>query len=222
MMLRPILFLLALVTLVPAQSPVLQTRLLTLALDGKIESAFFQNGGEIQPFEAERANLGVPQKYVGPRQLTLRSSREEFAMPPPVQVPLATVLLPERAAMVLLICAKTKDEKLKLAAYDISPVGFRAGDYRLFNFSNEPLSVIMGAHKFALQPGMDRLITQTSSQGQTPDIPIRIARMDHGKPIEVYSSVWGHQAVKRNYVFLFAGSHPTRPVGIRRFADYPE
>jgi hypothetical protein len=31
----------------------------------------------------------------------------------------------------------------------------------------------------------------------------------------------GHQPVKRNDVFLFNGSHPTRPIAIRRFSDHP-
>jgi hypothetical protein len=219
---RPILFLFAFSAGGLAQSPVIQTRILTLSLDSKIENVFFETSGGVQPFEAERTNLGAALKYVGPRQFTLRASREEFSMPPPVPVPLATVLLPEKAGMVLLVSAKAPEEKLKLAAYDISPDGFRAGDYRLFNFSNESLSVIIGPHKFALQPGTDRVVSEASWQSQSSDIPIRIARMDNGKPFLVYASVWGHQAAKRNYVFLFNGSHPTRPVGIRRFADYPE
>ena len=222
MNLRPLLIVAALATPALGQSPAVKTSLLTLSLDSKIEDAFFNNGGEVQPFQADRTGFGATVKYVGPRQFILRGSAEEFAEPPPGPPPLSAVLLPEKASMVLLVGGRAGEDQLKLAAYDISPGDFRAGDYRLFNFSNEALSVVIGTHKFALQPGADRIVSQASWREKIADIPVRIASMEDGKPRQVYASIWGHQSVKRNYIFLLNGSHPTRPVGIRRFSDYPD
>jgi len=222
MIIRFLLLLAALATQAPAQAVPLRTRILTLSLDARIENVFFQSGGEVHPFEADRSGFGEPLKYVGTQRFIVRASAEEFAVPSPAPPPLASVMLPEKARLVLLVGARAAEDKLKLAAYDISPDGFQAGDYHLFNFSTRALSVIFDTHKFVLQPGADRLVSEASWRSGAADIPIRIAHLENGKPRRVFASVWGHQSVKRNYVFFFNGSHPTRPVGIRRFSDYPE
>lgn len=219
---RLILLLAILAGHAPGQAPPHKTRILTLSLDQTIEDVFFINDGQVQPFHAERGGLGAPVAYSGPRGFVLRATAAEFSAPPPAPPPLASVLLPSNSNLVLLVGGRAANGKIRLAAYDLSSSGFRAGDYRVFNFSEKAVSVILGKLRFALTPGTDRIVSDASWQAAATDVPIQMAHIENGKPRRVYSSVWGHQPVKRNLVFLFNGSHHTRPVSIRRFSDYPE
>ncbi len=160
--------------------------------------------------------------YTGPRQFVLRGSAEEFAAKPPLPEPLASAVLPERSNLVLLVADRSTDGKTKLTAYDVDAAGFKAGDYRVFNFSEKAVSLIFGRSKFALKPGEDRIVSDVALQDKALDVVVQIAQVEEGKLKRVYASAWGHQPVKRNYVFLFNGSHPTRPIAIRRFSDHPK
>lgn len=206
----------------PGQTAPVKTRMLTLSLDQQLENVFFMNAGKVVPFNADRTGLGSPFDYTGTRQFILRASAEEFTTEPPLPPPLAAVPLPEGAKLVLLVCSRSPDDKIKLAAYDVSIDGFRAGDYKVFNFSRKTVSLIFGRSKFALKPGENKIVSDPALQNKALDVAVQIAQVEGGKPKRVYASAWGHQPVKRNYVFLFDGSHPTRPIAIRRFSDRPE
>jgi hypothetical protein len=212
----PILAILA--TCAFGQAQPLKTRILTLALDGKI-NAFFMNAGKVEPFTAERSGLGSPFAYTGSSQFLLRAQQDDFAADP-LPAPLASVALPRQSKLILLTAQSAADQKIKLNAYDISAAGFRPGDYRVFNFSDRNLLLILGKSKFALRPGDDKIVSNAILRDNTLDLVIRIAKIEGGKPKQVYASAWGHQPVKRHFVFLFNGSHHTRPIAIRRFADY--
>jgi len=202
------------------QTPPIKTQLLTLALDLPIENAFFLNDGKPQPFTADRSGLGDPLDYTGQRLLILRGNAEEFTAEPPLPPPLASVSLPEQSKLVLLVAGGTPDNKIKLSAYDVSAEGFRAGDYRVFNFSDKTVSLILGTSKFALKPDGDEIVSNPILREKVLDVVVQIAEVENGEAKRVYASAWGHQPVKRNFVFLFNGSHPSRPIAIRRFADY--
>jgi hypothetical protein len=204
------------------QSPPLKARILTIALDQPLENAFFLNAGKVEPFTSDRSGLGTPFEYTGPRELILRANAADFAAKPPVPAPLASVLLPTQAQLILLVSGRDSEGKLKLTAYDVSAGAFRAGDYRVFNFSEKVVSLILGRSKFALKPGEDFIVSDVALQDQALDVVVQIAQVENGAPKKVYASAWGHQPVKRNFVFLFNGSHPTRPIAIRRFSDHPQ
>jgi hypothetical protein len=203
------------------QPPPIKTRILTISLDQPLENVFFLNAGKVEPFTSDRTGLGSPFDYTGTRELILRANADEFAAKPPVPPPLASVLLPAQAKLVLLVAGHT-DEKIKLTAYDVSSGAFRAGDYRVFNFSDKTVSLIFGRVKFALKPNEDKIVSDVALQDKALDVVVQIAQVENGEPKRVYNSAWGHQPVKRNFVFLFNGSHPTRPIAIRRFSDRPE
>jgi len=213
--------LVACATPILGQSAPVRVQILTISIDTKIENSFFQSDGKIQPFKADPSDFGEPLSYVGPSQFMLRGAAEEFTAQPPGPLPLATVQLPEKATVVLLIGGHTPEAKLKLTAYDISAGGFRAGDYRVFNFSEKAVSLILGRAKFALKPGEDNIVSDVALQDNVLDVVVQIAQVEAGVPQRVYTSAWGHQPIKRNFVFLFNGNHPTRPIAIRRFSDYP-
>lgn len=204
------------------QNPPLKTRILTISTDQPVENAFFLNDGKVQPFESDRSGLGEPTPYTGPRQFVLRGSAEEFVAKPPLPEPIASAVLPEHSNLILLVADRSPEGKTKLSAYDVDADGFKAGDYRVFNFSEKTVSLIFGRSKFALKPGEDRMVSDVALQDKALDVVVQIAQVEEGKLKRVYSSTWGHQPVKRNYVFLFNGSHPTRPIAIRRFSDHPK
>lgn len=202
------------------QNEPLKTRMFTLSLDDSIEDVFFLNEGKSQAFKAELSGLGEPFAYTGPALFALRANPEEFAAKPPLPAPLASVELPSKAKLVLLIGKHDADKKIKLNAYDVSPDGFRAGDYRIFNFSDKTLSLILGESKFALKPGDEKTVSNPILRDKVLDVIIQIAEVKDGKPKRVYGSAWGHRPTKRHFVFLFNGTHRAYPVAVRRYSDY--
>lgn len=222
MLLRILSTLVLLAASASGQAPPVKTRILALALDREIEGAFFLSDGKPRPFSANRSGLGDPFDYSGESRFVLRAKAEEFAAKPPLPPPLGSVALPAASKLVLLVAGSAPDDKIRLSAYDVSADGFRAGDYRVFNFSNKSVSLMLGASKFALKPGQDETVSNSILREKALDVAIQIAEIKDGVAKRVYSSAWGHQPTKRNFVFLFNGSHPTRPIAIRRFADYTD
>jgi hypothetical protein len=205
-----------------AQEPEkIRTEILTLALEEPVAGLFFHNGKEVAVFQANLTGLGQPLLYHGPRRLLLRGSEAEFAAKPPLPEPAAAVDLPAGCDRVLLLCMKSGQAPLKLIAYDISTGKSGAGDYRFFNFSKQPVSVILGDKRFALQAGRDTIVSDLSWKKDTLDLPMQMAIVKDGKAKLAYSSVWGHRSGRRNFVFLFDGKQPAKPVGVYRFFDIP-
>jgi hypothetical protein len=204
-----------------APAPTVSTEILTLALNDPVADLFFHNGKEVQPFQANLTGLGQPLAYKGPRRFAVRASAAEFAAKPPLPDPVAAVDLPLDCNRVLMLCMKSGQEPLKLRAYDISTGKSKAGDYRFFNFSRQPISVILGGAKFALPAGRDTNVSEASWGRETLDLPMQMAVVQKGKAKLVFSAVWGHRPGRRNFVFLFDGKHPSKPVGVYRFFDVP-
>jgi len=221
---KRIFLLLSLLTLSsPAQEqvPMLNTEFLTVALEEPINELFFLNGKEVVSMDANLTGLSQPFAYKGPRRLILRTTAAEFAAKPPLPAPAATVELPLNSNRILLAFLKSGDKPLRIIAYDISSSGSRAGDYRFFNFSSKSLSTILGEQRFAIEPGKDKIVSDQSWRGDVLDLSIKVAAIENNKPKRLYSSVWGHRPGRRNFIFMFDGRHPTRPIGICRFFDIP-
>lgn len=210
-----------------AQPPLVTTRLFTYAPGGLPPSfvGFYRSGQKIEPFNASSGTLGLPADYVGPALFELRASLADFAPPPEGQKPkppLATVTLPTNADNVLLLCSSLADGKFRLTAYDISSGQLKPGDYRAFNFSKSPLSVILGENRFALAPGKDTLVKDSKWQDQPMAFPIQIATVSDGKAKKVFSSFWEHYPARRNLLFFFDGNHASEPITFANFsADLP-
>jgi len=196
------------------------TEFLTVALDEAVEGLFYSDGKTPQPFEANITGLSQPLRYVGPRRFTVREDAAEFSLTAPLPTPVASVDFPLNCRRVLLACVKSPNSPLRLVAYDISSTN-RAGDYRFFNFSSKPLSLILGEKRVALQPSKDILISSTSWRDAVLDLPIKVAALENKQPKLVYSSIWGHRPGRRNFIFMFDGNHPSQPVIFCRFFDIP-
>lgn len=211
--------LLLLQSLVQAQE--ISTKIMTISLDESPGELFFINDGKVESYVSSRSGLGRPFGYKGTRRFTLRSKPEEFALskPPP---PVVSVLLPSGADTVLLVSAKAENDQLSIRAFGIETQTFKAGDYKFFNFSNQDLVMICGNRQFGIRAGEDKLISDEAMKKDVIDVTVRIGRLEDGQAKQIYASRWGHQPVKRNFIFLFNGRHASSPVAIRRYSDRPK
>ena len=207
-------------TAVAQQPQAVDTEFVTIALDEGVDGLFYFDGVAAQPFQANITGISQPLRYKGPERFALRANAADFTLKPPLPPPAASVLLPLNCQRVLITCVKSGDEPLRLVAYDIS-TNNRAGDYRFFNFSKQTLSLILGEKRFALAPGKDTSVTDAAWSGNVMDIPIQAAAVQGNKPKLVYSSIWGHRPGRRNFIFMFDGRHPTKPINFCRFFDIP-
>lgn len=201
------------------QDEVIQTEIVTIALDAPLDNLFFHNGKEISRFQANPTGLGEPLAYKGPIRFALRTSEAEFAAKPPLPAPHAWVDLPVGSERVLIACLKSADAPLRLVAYDIAKARIDSGDYRFFNFSHSAISVIMGDQKIAIKPGENTLVADAAWKKDVGEIDVAMAMMKDGRPKPVYSSQWGNRPGRRNYIFLFDGPQEYKPIRICRFFD---
>lgn len=216
-----LLFLSLLVTSATAQEEIVTTEILSLALDEPVAGLYFNNGKEIAIFQANLTGLGEPLTYKGPRRLLFRSSEAEFTAEPPLPPPAAFVDLPLNSDRILLVCVKTKDQPPKMIAYDIAKGRSGAGDYRFFNFSHSTISSNFGGKQFAVRPGADTIITDSSWKTEVLELDMELAIVTDGKAKPVYSSVWGHRPGRRSFIFMFDGLQSYKPIRICRFFDVP-
>ena len=204
-----------------SQETLVNTEIVTIALDDSVAGLFFNNGKSISLFQANPTGLGEPLKYKGPPRFLLRTSEAEFALKPPLPAPHAWVDLPLNSDRVLLACLKSGDAPMKMVAYDIGRGRIGAGEYRFFNFSRSVISVIFGEKKFVVKPGQDTLVSDASWKQEVGEIDLELAIVKGGKPKRVYSSQWGNRPGRRNYIFMFDGPQDYKPIKICRFFDVP-
>jgi len=218
---KSILFLIAGLAVLPVsgKEPTIKTEIVTVALDDLVTGLYFHNGKDISIFQANPTGLGEPLKYEGPRRFALRKSEAEFSQTPPLPAPFASVMLPQDANRVLVICSKAANDKVRLVAYDIGSSKIKEGDYRVFNFSRTPVSAILGEAKFAIKSGSDRVVSHHSWKDEVLELDVDLAIIRDGKAKRVYSSQWGHRPGRRNFIFLFDGAQEFSPLRICRFFD---
>jgi hypothetical protein len=217
-----LLFLLGLLALpASSQEVMVDTEIVTIALDEPVAGLYFHNGKDVALLQANSTGLGEPLKYKGTQRFLLRTSAAEFSMKPPLPAPHAWVDLPLNSGRVLLACLKSGDAPVKMVAYDIGNARIREGEYRFFNFSHSVISVIFGEHKFAVKSGEDSLVSDPSWKKEVGEIDLAMAIMKEGKAKPVYSSQWGNRPGRRNYIFMFDGPQEYKPIRICRFFDVP-
>jgi len=212
-----------------AQSPppVISTSIVTFApasLPGGFQT-YYRTAEGVELFTASAGTLGLPSPYTGPQIFALYGSKADLEPPAPGQKPkppVASVTLPNNCDLVLILCTRTADNKVGLVAYNLDSRDLKSGDYRVFNFSKSPVSMIMGDQRFALNPGKDNIVRDSKWHGETIALPIKIATVADGKAKSVYSSFREHYSQSRTLMFLFNGSHPSRPITFATFnADTP-
>jgi hypothetical protein len=185
-------------------------------------TAFFQNGGEILPFTANAGGLGEPIRYQGPKKLVLRSSVEEFGLSPEkMKPPIAVIDLPENCNNILLLAADAGGGKLRLIPFDVASGNLRPGDYKIFNFSDSVVSMIMGPQKFTISPRENKTITDPSWKGEAKAFSLKIATVNGKEFTLVNETMWEHYPQKRQVIFLFKGRRQGEPIGFMCFNVEP-
>ena len=213
--------------LAQAQQQKIKTALVTYALGGPPGGfkAFFRNGEEIKPFAANSSGLGEPFRYEGPRRFEIRESMEAFEAPPAGQQakpPLAFVDLPENSNNILVLAADAGQGKIRLLAYDVSSANLRAGDYRIFNFSNSTVEINIGKQKLVLARAQNEMMKDAAWQDPKPQaLPLLIRKFSGKAMVPVKQSPWEHWPTKRTVMFLFDGAHKGEPLGIMSFNVEP-
>jgi len=180
----------------------------------------YQAGGNIELFTASVGTLGLPSPYNGPRDLALYGSKadaEAAAGGKNSIQPIATVTLPEKSDLALIICTRTAGDKVSLAAYNVDSRDLKSGDYRIFNFSKSTISITIGEQKLELAPDNDSILRDAKWHNEAIALPIKIATVTDGKSRPVYSSLREHSPRNRTLMFLFDGSHPSRPITFTTF-----
>jgi len=206
------------------QPEMIKTQLVTVALNVNDATLYYRTGEEVKEFTAGMNGLGAPFVYQGPRRFILHTSKEAFEPPKEGQKPpepAAFVDLPERSGRVLLVCVPTEDKSLRLIAYDIAQNSMKGGDYKVFNFSNSNLSIILGDQRFIVPKSKDIQATDGAWDDGVLDLQCKIGiiQPDNKTVSPAYSSVWGHRPIRRNMVFIFNGVRSQNTVQVRRFYD---
>lgn len=201
------------------QTPTVRTEIVSIALADSVENLFFWNGKEAALFQANSTGLSEALRYEGPATFVLRKDAHEFTSTAPLPAPMASVTLPAQSSRVLIACLRTKDQALKLVAYDISKTTIQEGDYRFFNFSHAQLAIQIDKERLSISPGKTLLASNSAWRKQVTEIDVSIALRRGKSLIPVYSSQWGHRPGRRNFIFLFDGTHDYQPVKICRVFD---
>lgn len=201
--------------------PPIKTKLVTVSMGGNVEKLFYKSGDKINLFQAYQLGFGPSLDYVGPRRFILHQSEAAFTAEPPGPPPVAFTDLPANSDKVLLLCVPGAEGKLRLVPYDISKRESQAGDYRIFNLSKDVISVILGDKKFVVNPSQDTIVSSQAWRSGGMDMRCQLATVKDGVATKVYASIWGHEATRRNFIFLTNGATATMPIEILTFYDVP-
>ena len=203
-------------------SPAVSTHILTFAPTGLPEAfqTYYRTVGSIELFTASVGTLGPPSPYAGPQDFALYASEDDAkasAKRKPANPPVATVTLPEKCDLVLLVCNRSADDKVNLTASNLDSKDLKSGDYRIFNFSKSAVSMNVGDQTLTLEPGKDSIVRDSKWHDDIISLPIKIAIVTDDKSRSVYSSFREHSPQDRTLMFLFDGSHPSRPITFATF-----
>lgn len=211
-----------------AQDDIVKTKLMPVGMAGSIRGLYFRNEGKTAELHASMTGFGEGIDYTGSALLALYSSEAALAQPKPGSQPpkpLTTVTLPKGADRVLLVIAPPphKGAAPAIRAYGVATSDLRVGDYRLFNFAQENVVVLLGGQRAFLKPGGITTLRDAGWSREVLDLPVKLgSRDENGSTRLLYSTVWGHQPGQRNFILILAGATAAHPVDVRRFYDVPE
>lgn len=205
-----------------------RTELLTLAFNGSLPGYYYKSGGQVLKLTASAQGISAPVFYQGPPLISLYEKESDLAphkegeeKPEPV----LRVKLPPGNDRVLLVFAYTGTQKRipGATAYGISMQSMKEGDYRIFNFSKQSIYAILNDKKTKVAPGKQSNVSDASWKREILDMKVAFGlQAPDQKARSVYSSVWGHRPVRRNFIFIFDRPDKFRPLDIRMFYDVPK
>lgn len=196
-----------------------RTELLALSIANPVEELYYRSGNNVEVFRSGGVGLGQPMPYSGSAVLRLYRKRSEVPSAEAEANPLfrgpepaATVRLPPDQNRILLLCHQTKDSTLRLMAVPASFEDLHTGDYKVFNFSGQPIAMRLGEQTLRLAPKESRSLANQKWRQQTMNLEVMIGIKTESGPRSVFSTVWGHDPACRYFVFLLDGFHASTPI----------
>lgn len=205
----------------------IRTEFVTLSVTSGVPAYYYRDKDRITKLEVSAHGTGTPVAYRGPAVLALYERPEDLApreRDQPIPKPALHVTLPNGEDRILLIFSKTgtgPEAKILSRALGISTQKMKPGDYQVFNFSNTKAFILMNKVKVTVEPGKHSYLSSADWKSEIIDIEIKIGVNDDKGLRRVYSSVWGHMPVRRNFLFLFDRNDRYNPFQIRRHHDVP-
>jgi hypothetical protein len=200
------------------------TEFVTLSLSGGAPAHYYRDGKKVIKLEVSAQGIGAPVTYSGPAVLSLYDDPAELAPQDPDKPkpePSFQVALPADEDRILLIFSNAQGALPGVRALGISTAKMKAGDYRIFNLSRRNAYVVMNDEKAIIQPGKPADISSASWRSGTLDMEVRFGLREEEGLRQVYSSVWGHRASRRSFLFILDRDDEFNPFEIRRYHDVP-
>ncbi len=222
----PLLLFLCLIGSCPGQSDKEQvtTEIVTLSLGGGVPAYYYEDSTKVIRLEVSAQGIGAPVEYRGPAMLSLYDDPADLAPRDPDKPgpkPAFQVSLPAGEDRILLLFSTAQGAQPKVRALGISTAKMKAGDYRVFNLSRRNAYIVMNDEKEIIQPGKPADISSASLKSGTLDMEVRFGLREEEGLRQVYSSVWGHRASRRSFLFILDRDDEFNPFEIRRYHDVP-
>lgn len=198
------------------------TELITISIGGGVPACYFRNKDKITKLDVSAQGFGAAVRYHGPLTLSLFKDPAELAPPAsgkPMPEPFLRTPLPVGEDRILLVFTNGRGSPTGLRAFGISTNEMKAGDYRIFNFSGRNAYVVMNDEKNIVQPGKPADVSCPEWRSGTLDMEVRFGLSEDQGLRQVYSSVWGHRASRRTFLFILDRADEFNPFEIRRYHD---
>lgn len=199
-----------------------RTDLMPIGLGADI-TLHYLNKGVPASMDLLQSGMGTPRFYKGPKTVAFYAKAEDLAKIGKADAvpPVAQVILPD-AGRVLLLALTNAEKQRKLVAYPVKDSELSEGEYRIYNFSHLRVACLLGRKSSDLAPGTSYDVKDDALHGKDGDVGAQFAWIDDKKQKHlVYSTIWGHAAKARSYVFLMDTGNPQQPLDVRKFHDVP-
>ena len=204
----------------------INTELVTISLGGGVPAYYYCDRKKVIKLEVSAQGIGAPVAYRGPAVLALYDNPDDLAPrepDAPAPVPDLLVSLPADEDRILLVFSPADGQgKPAVRALGISTGKMKAGDYRIFNLSGKNAYIIMNEEKAIAHPGKPVDISSAAWKAGTLDMEVRFGLREAEGMRQVYSSVWGHRATRRTFLFILDRADEFNPFEIRRYHDVPQ
>ncbi|MGJ8724116.1 MAG: hypothetical protein ACSHYB_06125 [Roseibacillus sp.] len=229
-----LLFFLSFLAFSQGQEQTVKTEILTLSFGKSLPECYILNGNKTEKISIIPQRLSVPLKYSGSSKLHFFASEEEAKasrLANSTSEPLATFDIPSSGDQTLLVLdfsnkeVKTEGEEevpVPVAkAFPISNKDFKVGDYLVFNFSEKDVHLYLGELELELAGGENGTISDATLRKESSDLTVRLQTEVMEEARDVYSSIWGHRNIQRNFLFILDRDDKFRPLNLRKYSDVP-
>jgi len=207
-------------------SNIVTKEILTVCVNGQMDGLYYRSGNDVYRLRAFQTGIGAPILYKGTNPLYLYAKPSDLLPPKKGEIvpkPVAKVTFPSDKRVLLIFKKGMKNKsKISVSAFGASTDSLQAGDYRIYNFSQQNIYTMMGKKKVKILPRKHTVLSSSQWRQGIMDLEVRFGIESKKSVKKVYSSVWGHRPQKRHFLFVFdRPNSPNRPLDIRRYYDVP-